>query len=261
MIIAFICGMLVIMIAQHSGLISRENDTLGLENLSKPDEVIIEQDMSASDASKFANIKNEAAKILSSNSYNLQEFAALRVNPLIDCVNKNREFDHKVYSYNRNNKNILIVVCHGYVDQQKNYGILIFEKYRHDYAQAVGEILAYWARTGNLSNTKFDDVILFTCFSGYAQQQTSMPIFNINLYMATDNRYINAYREEVINNEMVLHLYRGIPKNVTGANSNYKINSMLDSSKVVNQKSISDEEMKDIHILSLLNIDNGEKSL
>lgn len=254
LIIAFICGMIAIMIAQQGGILTTDNGagTLGSDSGNSNEQSVTEHRMSADDAKMFENMKDASLKILASDDYEFKEDVALRVTRLVNCVNQQNEFDHKIYSYNQNGKKCLIVVCHGWSDGKKDYGALMHGAWRRDYVQATEESLAYWARKGNLKNAQFDFVILSTCYSGFATQQNDMPIFDIKLYMANNNKDINAYREEIDENGRgILHLYRGIPR-ASGGYSNFAVSSMIgDSTNLVDKPALSKDELKDIHILGI----------
>ena len=78
---------------------------------------------------------------------------SLEVTPLIKAVNQDGEFDHRMYYFNGKDENgrdnkCLIIVCHGFVDGNKKYGIFMHNRQRYDYAQAVAESIAYWTRKG-----------------------------------------------------------------------------------------------------------------
>lgn len=255
LVIAFICGMLAFMIAQQGGGLTIGSDSGTLSSNGDADSAeksVIERKMSAEDAKIFANMKDESLKILASDDYEFKEDVALKVTRLVNCVNQQEEFDHKIYAYNQNGKKCLIVVCHGWSDGKKDYGALMHATWRRDYVQATEESLAYWARKGNLKNAQFDFVILSTCYSGFATQENDMPIFDIKLYMANNNRDINAYREELDENGRgILHLYRGIPRS-SGGYSNSVVNSMIgDTKNLVDKPALTKEELKGIHILGI----------
>ena len=255
LIISFICGMLVIMMAQQGGLFTTESGTatLGSESNSYMEKSVVEHNMSAEDAKRFADVKDASLKILSSDDYEYKEDVALRVTRLVNCVNQQDEFDHKIYAYDQNGKRCLIVVCHGWSDGKKDYGALMYGQWRRDYVQATEESLAYWARKGNLRNAPFDFVILSTCYSGFATQQNDMPIFDIKLYMANNNRDINAYREELDENgKGILHLYRGIPKSSRSSYSNSTVASMIgETTNFADKPALTREELKEIQILGV----------
>lgn len=254
LIIAFICGMLALMMAQQGGILTsgKEVGTLNSEGAGSTEKSVIEHQMSAEDAKRFANMKDASLQILASDDYEFKEDVALRVTRLVNCVNQQDEFDHKIYAYNQNGKKCLIVVCHGWSDGKKDYGALMHGAWRRDYVQATEESLAYWARKGNLKNAQFDFVILSTCYSGYATQENEMPIFDIKLYMANNNRDVNAYREELDENGRgILHLYRGIPRS-SGGYSNFAVSSMIgEATNFADKPALSKDELKDIHILGI----------
>lgn len=257
LVIAFICGVLALMVVEQAGILigDKGSGTLSSDNAST-EATVIEHSMSASDAKMFANIKDTSLKILSSNDYEFKEDVALQVTRLVNCVNQENEFDHKIYSYNQNGKRCLIVVCHGWSDGKNDYGALMHGKWRRDYVQATEESLAYWARKGNLRNAPFDFVILSTCYSGYASQENNMPIFDIKLYMANNNKDVNAYREEIgENGRGILHLYRGIPKSSKSSYSNFAVSSMIgETTNFADKPALSKDELKDIHILGFSQI-------
>lgn len=217
---------------------------------------IIEQNMNDRDAFIYKSIKDKEVQTLSKDDYEMKKEAEIKVNPLIDCVNSKGEMDHKIFSFKKNNVDYLLVLCHGYSDK-KEYGIFMHGQYRTDYIQATEESLAYWARLGKLKNTKFDAVILSTCYSGYAPQKANMPIFDINLFMANNNKDVNFYWVETKNTgETILHLWRGIPKKSQNSkiqrdiNSEYLVSPMIDKTVTFDESyTISNEEMKNIQML------------
>ena len=136
--------------------------------------------------------------------------------PIVKGVNQNGEFDHNIYYFAFGEDKCLVIVCHGFVDNDKNYGIFMNNRYRYDYAQAVAESIAYWTRQGQFRNVgDFKYVFINTCHSGYAPRVTTLPIYDINLVRAIDYKGINWYAEQPLKNgQVILTFGRVIPNNV-----------------------------------------------
>ena len=58
------------------------------------------------------------------------------VTPLVHCVDSKGEFEHNIYYFAAGNNKCLVVLCHGFNDNQ-GFGILMHGQFRHDYANAV----------------------------------------------------------------------------------------------------------------------------
>ena len=257
-------GLFMVAIVQGCGSSMNENvkpATLESGSIEKfnleVDKVMADRSISEGDISRYNSIKNKAIEALSKDDYDMKKEAEISVIPLINCVNNEGEMDHKIFSYTNNGINYLLVLCHGYSDGDKEYGIFMHGQYRTDYIKATEESLAYWSRLGKLRNTKFDAVILSTCYSGYAPQEASMPIFDINLYMANNNKDVNYYWVETKDTgETILHLWRGIRKKSRTSAAQRDISAdnivspMIDGTKNFgNSYKMSTEEMKNISML------------
>ena len=161
------------------------------------------------------------------------------VTPVVRCVN-NGAFEHNIYYFSAGNNKCLVVLCHGFVNND-GYGILMHGQYRHDYAQAVAESIAYWTRRGMLKNVgNFDFVFMNTCYSGYAPKTTTLPIYGINLNLAFDHKDVTGFSERrTRNGQVILSLYRAIPKQSKTTRASGSLSKMLEDKKVKGYRSIS----------------------
>ncbi len=159
--------------------------------------------------------------------------------PLVRCVDRNNEFDHNIYYFSAGNNRCLVLLCHGFANSS-GFGILMHSKLRHDYANAIAESLAYWTRQGKLTNTgNFDYVFLNACHTGYAQSSIRLPIYNINLVRAIDYKGVTGFSEEPYQNGQVLiKLYRVVPKNGRAARSSSPLADYLRSRNVKGFRSV-----------------------
>ena len=124
------------------------------------------------------------------------DFACKR---LVNCVTSGGEWDHSIYYFAEGDNKCLVVLCHGFYNQD-GYGIQMHQRFRHDYAQAVSESLAYWTTQGKLQCGPYNYVFINTCYSGYAPQDTKLPIFNVNLHMAINFKGVTGYVEHFDSN-------------------------------------------------------------
>lgn len=136
-----------------------------------------------------------AGKNVSAEEYDWEKVFDFACKRLVNCVKSNGEWDHSVYYFAEGNNRCLVVVCHGFYDRNNGYGILMHDRTRYDYAQAVAESLAYWSRQGKLQCGPYDYVFMNTCYSGYAQQDTQLPMFDVNLHMAINFKGVTGYIE------------------------------------------------------------------
>lgn len=211
-IIAIICGLVAFFLMRSGGLPTSSSDPSSSKHGNiKVEQMVTANKPTAADKKKADRMKADALQTLSGDNYIWQLDCKLAVTPLVRCINSQKEFDHNVYAYDNGNEQGLIVICHGGVDSGE-YGILIGEQYRTDYIQAIEEVLAYWSRKGSLQNAPFEFVVLTTCFSGYAQPESQMPIFNIILQMENDNKNVNSFFETDEEGQTMLYLFRGTPR-------------------------------------------------
>ncbi len=138
-------------------------------------------------------------KNVSAEEYDWEKVFDFACKRLVNCVNPNGEWDHSVYYFANGDNKCLVVICHGFYDR-KGYGIIMHNRYRYDYAQAVSESLAYWSRQGKLQCGPYNYVFMNTCYSGYAQQDTQLPMFNVNLHMAINFKGVTGYIENFDSN-------------------------------------------------------------
>lgn len=181
----------------------------------------------------FANMMHAAA---ADEDYILDY--SFEATPVVRCVN-NGEFEHNIYYFASGNNKCLVVLCHGFVNND-GYGILMHNQYRHDYAQAVAESIAYWTSRGMLKNVgDFNYVFMNTCYAGYAQQTVRLPVYGINLERAIDYKGITAFSESPIGNGRVrINLYRVVPKYVNSARSISALSDFLSKNKVRGYRAI-----------------------
>lgn len=140
-----------------------------------------------------------AGKNVSAEEYDWEKVYDFSCKRLVNCVTKEGEWDHSIYYFAEGDNRCLVVVCHGFYDNN-GYGIKMHTRFRRDYAQAVSESLAYWSRQGKLQCGPYDYVFINTCYSGYAQQDTRLPLFDVNLHMAINFKGITGYIEHFDNN-------------------------------------------------------------
>ena len=133
-------------------------------------------------------------KNVSAEEYDWEKVYDFACKRLVNCVATNGEWDHSIYYFAEGDNRCLVVICHGFYNNE-GYGIQMHKKFRHDYAQAVAESLAYWSKQGKLQCGPYDYVFMNTCYSGYAPQNTNLPMFNVNLHMAINFRGITGYIE------------------------------------------------------------------
>ncbi len=133
---------------------------------------------------------------------------------LVKCVTASGEFDHSLYYFNNKEGNkCLVLLCHGFVDRFGNFGIVINNIPRYDFAYAISEVLAYWSQKGFLNSDGFEYLFLSTCYVGNMPQAVKLPLFNINLVPAfDDHKNVTGHVETVEDGKIRLRLYRGYPK-------------------------------------------------
>lgn len=140
-----------------------------------------------------------AGKNVSAEEYDWEKMYDFACTRLVNCVTKEGEWDHSIYYFAEGNNRCLVVLCHGFHNSD-GYGIKMHQRFRHDYAQAVSESLAYWSKQGKLQCGPYDYVFINTCYSGYAPQDTQLPIFNVNLHMAINFKGITGFVEHYDSN-------------------------------------------------------------
>ena len=159
--------------------------------------------------------------------------------PVVYCVN-NGEFEHNVYYFAAGDNKYLVLVCHGFVNND-GYGIFMHNQYRHDYPQAVAESLAYWTRQGKLRNIgDFNYVFMNTCHAGYATQTTTLPVYHMTLARAIDYKGITGFSEDPLQNGQVLiKLYRVVPQNRAVERSSGSLSRFLQCHNVRGYRSVN----------------------
>ena len=164
------------------------------------------------------------------------EFAAT---PVVWHEN-NGEFEHSMYYFRAGDNKCLVVVCHGFVDDNKRYGIFMNNKYRYDYAQAVAESIAYWTQKGKLKNVgDFDYVFINTCHSGYAPHSTKLPTYNINLVRAIDHKGYNGFQQAPASNgQVMLKFFRLVKKQAPAPRVPSALANMLEQNGVRSYRSV-----------------------
>ena len=160
--------------------------------------------------------------------------------PIIKGVNQDGEFDHNIYYFAFGDDKCLVIVCHGFVDNDKNYGIFMHNRPRYDYAQAVSESIAYWTRQGEMRNVgDFKYVFINTCYSGYAPRITTLPTYNINLVRAIDYKGTNYFSETPLQNgQVILEFGRVIPNNVISSQVSSALSYFLGKHNVKGYRSV-----------------------
>lgn len=161
------------------------------------------------------------------------------VTPLVHCVDSKGEFEHNIYYFAAGNNKCLVVLCHGFNDNQ-GFGILMHGQFRHDYANAVAESLAYWTRQGYLRGAgDFNYVFMNACHTGYAQLSVKLPIYNVNLVRAINYKGVTGFSEHAYGNGQVLiRLYRVIPKNTRTTRSEGALSNFLQNNGVRGYRSV-----------------------
>ena len=180
---------------------------------------------------------------------------AFPATPVVKCVDQNGEFDHNIYYFSAGDNKCLVVVCHGSGNSSENYGTHMYGRYRHDYPNAVAESIAYWTQQGMMRNVgRFNYVFMSTCHSGYAQQSVTLPIYNVSLVRAIDYKGITGFSEEPYGNGQVLiKLYRVIPRNGIASRSSGALSTFLQNNNVRGFRSIgtrSSTKPKGVQILA-----------
>ena len=159
--------------------------------------------------------------------------------PLVRCVN-NGEFEHNIYYFAVGDNKCLVVVCHGFVDNNGNYGIFMHNRHRYDYPQAITESVAYWTKQGKLRNAgDFSYVFMHTCHTGYAQSSTNLPVYNINLVRAIDYKGINWFSENYLDNgQVMLKFGRVIPRGARSTHFESPLSNFLARNNVRGYRSV-----------------------
>lgn len=185
----------------------------------------------------FLNVAHTSAE--SYDNYDWICDYEFQATPVVYCVN-NGAFEHNIYYFSAGNNKCLVVLCHGFVNND-GYGILMMNQYRHDYAQAVSESIAYWTRRGLLKDVgDFNYVFMNTCYSGYAPKSTTLPMYGINLNFAFDHKDITGFTERRLKNgQVMLSLYRAIPKKSRTTRSSGSLSKMLEENNVKGYKSVT----------------------
>ena len=179
---------------------------------------------------------------------------AFPATPLVHCVDNKGKFEHNIYYFAAGNNKCLVVLCHGF-GNNSGFGIQMHGRFRPDYANAVAESLAYWTRQGKLNNIgDFNYVFMNACYTGYAQSSVTLPIYNISLVRAIDYKGVTGFSEEPYqNNQVLIKLYRVIPKNSRAARSSSALSDFLKNNNVRGYRSIgsrSSTRPKGVIILS-----------
>ena len=159
--------------------------------------------------------------------------------PLVHCVDQSGAFEHNIYYFAAGENRCLVVLCHGFNDNN-GFGILMHGQFRHDYANAVSESLAYWTRQGKMRNAgNFNYVFMNACHTGYAKQSVTLPVYNVNLVRAIDYKGVTGFSEEsYANGQVVIKLYRVIPKNGRMTRSSSALSDFLRSNNVRGYRSV-----------------------
>ena len=120
------------------------------------------------------------------------EIPAVRI---IDAVNSNGEFDHRIYFSKLDRGNALLIVCHGYHDLHGNYGVVINSGASYDYVNEISRAIMHWIQQGKIDYRSFEGVILVTCHTGYAQRVSYIPELNMNLVTVNNHKGENGIVE------------------------------------------------------------------
>ena len=150
-------------------------------------------------------------------------------------------FDHKIYYFSEGENKCLVFICHGSVDSNGNYCAWLFGKPRHDYAQAIAETIAYWTKNGYLNCGAYNYIFMSSCHQGYAPKQTRMPVFDIDIAMASRCKGLTYHSEEFDANGNVikLALWRD---NDSSADLNKQSTNVSNTSKGENLRYATDDE-------------------
>lgn len=97
------------------------------------------------------------------------------VTGVVNAINDYGEFDHKLYYSDVAGTNCLIVVCHGWYDDNGQYGITINNANYYDYAHGIAEAVQWWAAKGIINPRDIEGVVLVTCHTGFAPRTTPIP--------------------------------------------------------------------------------------
>lgn len=243
LVIAFVCGVLAFLPINKGMMpsMSGQSESSLPEGKIEIEQQLPEQASDGTSAAEIKSIKNNSMQVLSDTGYEWYIQCRVPVTKIIEAYHGQPQnwdnWDHSIYAFRNGNQNSLMVICHG--DHEGNrYKVVIGDRLRDDYVQAVEEWLAYWARTGSLKNVAFDQVVLTTCFSGYAMQNNSMPIFGIDLDMINNNKYPNGFREDIENGQMYVSIIFGVPKSMK--------NSVAEIS---DKKQATSEQLKNMIVL------------
>ena len=153
----------------------------------------------------------------SASSYDWDETPAydFECQHLLECVTHSKDWDHSVYYFAKDDNKCIVILCHGFIDNNGDFGIVINEEYRYDYAQAISETLAHWSRKGYLNCGEYDYVFLNSCYIGHMPSSVKLPLFNINLVRALEHKGVTGHVETFEDNGNVrLRLYRAYPKSL-----------------------------------------------
>ena len=150
----------------------------------------------------------------SADDYDWERVYDFQARKLLEVHNPKGEWDHSIFYFAEGDNKCLVLISHGLVDKNGNYLVHLQNTNRYDYQTAVAETIAYWTAKGKLQNVEFDYVFYSTCYSGYAQKTSTLPIFDMNLQMAIDHKGVTGFAEKYDNNGNVIGviLYRGYEK-------------------------------------------------
>lgn len=159
--------------------------------------------------------------------------------PLVHCVDQKGDFEHNIYYFAAGNNRCLVVLCHGFNDNN-GFGILMHGQFRHDYASAVSESLAYWTRQGKMRNAgNFNYVFMNACHTGYAQPSVNLPVYNVSLVRAIDYKGVTGFSEKAYaNGQVMIKLYRVVPKNGIARRANSQLSDFLRNNNVRGYRSV-----------------------
>ena len=158
---------------------------------------------------------------------------------LVKCVDSNGAFEHSIYYFSAGNNKCLVVLCHGFADSG-GFSILMHGRYRYDYANAVAESIDYWARKGKFNSIgAVNYVFMSACHTGYAQKSVTLPGYNMSLVRAIDYKGVTGFEQKPYQNgQVMLRLYRLIPKNSVATRSSSALSNVLRNNGVRGYRSV-----------------------
>lgn len=123
------------------------------------------------------------------------------------------EFNHGLYYANIGGHDVLIVLCHGGVENGR-YGIELNGQFRFDYSNAISELITYYNQRGNFRSISNVDIILLgTCHAGYASDiilpnYVVLPEYSIPMVTLIDySGLLFVCTDPCYGNEVYLRLY------------------------------------------------------